>query len=453
VSTSHARSLPCGLYAGRFSWLATSRSLTSSPVADPVRPLAGAASGRTASSSSERRALGAAIAVTTACVLPAFLTGGLAVQMRAELGFGVGALGIAVSAFFVSSAASSALLGRVVERLGSGRGMVAAAVVSALSLLGIAVVARSWAHLVGFLVLGGVAHAGAHPATNLLLAGKVRRGRQGLAFGLKQAAVPAATLVGGLTAPLIGLTVGWRSGFLLGSLVALAVGVVVARDEGWRPLPAARSAPGSARIAPLLLPALGVGLGAAAGVSLAAFLVDAGVAAGLREGAAGVLLAAASIAAVGVRVAAGWLADRRPRGRLRAAAAMLVLGACGFVLLAAGLPGVPFVAGSLLAFGAGWGWPGLFNFAIVDLHRDAPAAATGITQTGTYVGSAIGPLAFGLVVEHGSYRAAWLCSAALALGAAVALVSSRRVLVRERQRRAAGAPGAGTALPPAAAGG
>jgi MFS family permease len=414
------------------------------------QPAAGAGGQRT--TASQARALAAAIAVTTACVLPVFLTGGLSVQMRADLDFGVAALGLAVSAFFASAALSSMLLGRVVERVGARRGMVAASLVGALSLVGIGALARSWAHLIGFLVLAGTAQAASHPATNLLLAGAIRRRRQGLAFGAKQAAIPAATLLGGLATPLVGLTVGWRFAFLLGALVALAIGAVVARGEERHPLPEARSTRGSARVAPLMMPTLGIGLGAAAGVSLAAFLVDAGVAAGLREGSAGLLLAAASVTGVAVRAVTGWLADRRPRGRLRAVAAMLVVGAAGFVLLATARPGWPFVAGGLLAFGAGWGWPGLFHFTIVDLHRQAPAAATGITQTGTYAGSAAGPLAVGVVIEQASYTAAWLCSAALALGAAAAMLAGRAALVRERGRRAAGTDAAGAAVRPAPGG-
>jgi len=42
-----------------------------------------------------------AVAVVTATVLPAFLTGGLAVQVRGELGSGAAALGLSVAAFFV----------------------------------------------------------------------------------------------------------------------------------------------------------------------------------------------------------------------------------------------------------------------------------------------------------------------------------------------------------------
>ena len=52
------------------------------------------------SKNSSARSVLLAVAVATAGVVPAFLTGGLAVQIRAEFGFGEGALGLAVAVFF-----------------------------------------------------------------------------------------------------------------------------------------------------------------------------------------------------------------------------------------------------------------------------------------------------------------------------------------------------------------
>ena len=53
-----------------------------------------------------------------------------------------------------------------------------------------------------------------------------------------------------------------------------------------------------------------------------------------------------------------------------------------------------------LAFATGWAWPGLFNLAVVRVNPSAPGAATGITQTGTYLGAVVGPVLFGVVAEH-----------------------------------------------------
>jgi hypothetical protein len=103
---------------------------------------------------SNRRPVLIAVAVATAGVLPPFLTGGLAVQVRGELDFGAGALGVAVATFFVTSALASAVMGRLVEGIGAHRGMRLAAAGSAASLFSVTLLATSWAGLVACLVLG-----------------------------------------------------------------------------------------------------------------------------------------------------------------------------------------------------------------------------------------------------------------------------------------------------------
>jgi predicted MFS family arabinose efflux permease len=121
----------------------------------------------------------------------------------------------------------------------------------------------------------------------------------------------------------------------------------------------------------------------------------------------------------------GHRADRRRDYGFSTMVALLVAGAGGFALLAVGQP-APFVAGVFVAFALGWGWPGLFNLAVVDLHREAPGAATGISQSGIYVGAAIGPAAYGLLSSAIGYAAAWGVAGALSLVAAVAVAWAAR---------------------------
>ena len=379
------------------------------------------------------RAVLLAVAVATATVLPAFLTGGLAVQVRGDMGFGEAALGLAVAVFFVASSVLSAPMGRVVERIGAHRGMRLAAAGSAAALLGVALLARSWGGLVACLLLGGLANAVSHPATHLYLAREVPAGRQGLSFGIKQSAIPAATLLAGLAVPAVALTFGWRWAFAGGAALALVVALLAPAGEapagGVRRIKEARA--GDVRTASLVLLALGIGLGSTAATPLGAFVVESSVAAGIREGNAGLLLALGSAVGIVVRVTLGHLADGMSGGRLRLVAAMLGVGVVGFVLLATGA-GSLLVIGTLLAFGAGWGWPGLFNFAVVRSNPGAPAAATGITQTGASGGAALGPLLFGVVVEASSYGVAWLACGVMALAALVAILLGRRMVLRDR---------------------
>jgi hypothetical protein len=108
---------------------------------------------------------------------------------------------------------------------------------------------------------------------------------------------------------------------------------------------------------------------------------------------------------------------------------MIVVGTAGFVLLATGVSWL-FVFGAVLAFGAGWGWHGLFNFAVVKYNPNTPAAATGITQTGAAAGSAVGPFLFGVIVESTSYGTAWLSAGAAALVAVATILAGRWMLIR-----------------------
>ena len=385
--------------------------------------------------STGRRAVLLAVSVATCGVIPAFLTGGLAVQIRGELNFGEGALGLAVAVFFASSSLASFLSGRIVERIGYSLGMRAAVLASAASLLGVALLARSWLALILCLAFGGLANAISHPATHLFMARRISQGRQGLAFGVKQAAIPTATLLAGLAVPALGTTIGWRWAFVAAAALALVVLLLVPNGGSATGLRCPRDRAirtGDARLGPLLLLALGMALGSAAANPLGAFVVESSVAAGIEVGTAGLLLAAGSGVGIVVRVLLGWLTDRREGGSLNLVAGMMVLGTLGFLLLADGGRWA-LVIGVMLAFGAGWGWPGLFNFAVVKTSPGAPAAATGVTQTGASGGAAIGPLVFGLIVEGSSFGTAWLVSGALVLLAAAAILVGRRMLLRDRR--------------------
>jgi hypothetical protein len=133
-----------------------------------------------------------------------------------------------------------------------------------------------------------------------------------------------------------------------------------------------------------------------------------------------VLAAIGSGSSLLVRVALGHRADLRADYGFGTVVALLAMGSTGFVLLATGAV-APFVAGAVLAFGLGWGWPGLFNLAVVHLHRTAPGAATGVTQSGIYVGASGGPAAYGLLAGAAGYAGAWAAVAGISLLAALVI--------------------------------
>jgi len=265
---------------------------------------------------------------------------------------------------------------------------------------------------------------------NDLLARGVRVERQGLAFALKQSAIPLSTLLGGLAVPLVALTVGWRWAFVAGAGLAVTAVALVPRASATSSAAAERE-PGGRRLAvgPLVLLAVAGGFGSGAGGAIGSFLVASSVQNGLAERTAGLLLAGTSVLIIATRLLAGLVADRRGRGFFGMVAGMLAVGAAGFALLAADRVPV-FIAGALLASAAGWGWPGLLQFAIVDNDRGIAALATGITQTGVYTGGVAGPLVFGTLAEQVSYAAAWLTAGASALAAATMVIVGSRALHR-----------------------
>ncbi|MGH4023241.1 MAG: MFS transporter [Pseudonocardiaceae bacterium] len=365
--------------------------------------------------------LAAVGAVVTVGVLPIFLVGGLAVQIRSELGLSASLLGLAGSLFFATSALVARPLAAVTERIGPSAALRLAAVGSAACLAGLAA-ARSTGWLLVMLCLAGIPTALSQPAANELLMARVPVRRRGFAFAVKQSAIPVSTLLAGLAVPAVALTVGWRWAFLLAAAFGLGTVAVVPRMRWRRPERLPDVERGSAGTLLAALAAV-TGLGAAAANAMGTFVTVSAVEVGYDEAAAGTVLALGSAVGLVVRLAAGAAADRWRPDLLRMVTAMLSLGGIGYLLLAVGHP-VAFVIGLVLGFGAGWAWPGVFNYAVAARFPDRVATATALTQTGVYVGAAGGPLLFGLLAEH-SAAAAWLACAVLTAVATVMLLVVR----------------------------
>ncbi|MGH3437575.1 MAG: MFS transporter [Sciscionella sp.] len=373
-----------------------------------------------------------AIAATTIGQLPVFLTGALAVQIGHDMALPASRLGIVVAAFFASSALCSAGLGRLSDRLGGTRMMRLGIVPAVAALLWIGLGVHRWGELVPALVIAGVANGAIQPAANRYLARTVGDDRQGFAFGVKQAAIPAATLLSGLAVPAVGATVGWRWAYLGAAVLAVAVGALIPRrgragvivrtvPDGAPPEPRtfARSA--------LIILAIGVGMGSAAANALGSFFVLSAVHIGVSDSHAGLTAAAGSVVSLVVRLGIGFRADRRSSGHLRLVSGLCACGAIGLLLLALGA-GPLLVPAAVIGYGVGWGWAGLFNFAVVRTHPTVPGRATGLTQVGASSGACLGPLGFSIVATHLGYPSAWVFGAALLLAAGAVILVGRRAL-------------------------
>ena len=116
--------------------------------------------------------------------------------------------------------------------------------------------------------------------------------------------------------------------------------------------------------------------------------------------------------------------EMKPRP-LSVAAVTAVVGSVGMALLGVRAEAVHVVA-TLVAFGGGWIWPAFTNFAVVRRNAESAAAATGVTQTGVYIGVFSAPLVTGALIEWKGYQWMWLVVAAMAvMGASVTASLSR----------------------------
>lgn len=364
--------------------------------------------------------------------LPAFLIGATAVLIRTEFGFNERALGVLIAVFYATSGLISVPGGKLGDVIGARRALLLSTTGTGLSLLGMATVASSYGHLVALLVLAGASQATAQPASNLALSRGVGRQWLGLAFGLKQAAIPTATLLAGLSVPIIALTLGWRWAFVLPAAATLVVPFALPKLS-WAGAPRAGSHAADSARGPLLLLAVAGGFGSAAAVAMPAFLVEAAVSRGIGAGTGGLILALGSVVGIASRITAGWRADHRDGGHLLVVAAMLGSGVVGYLLLAFAQNTPMFVVGGMIGFAAGWGWPGLFIFAFARLNPVATGAGTGIGQAGAMTGAMIGPIIFGVLIAEVSYVAAWSMAAVEAGVAALLVLLGRAWILRLRR--------------------
>jgi MFS family permease len=377
------------------------------------------------------RVITLAVAGHAAAILPLILLGTMAVNVRHDLGFDEAAFGAIPALCAGVAAVGSPLCGRLVERFGGTWGLQAGAVTAAASMFGIAVLAVSWLTLLPFVVVAGVCLAVAQPSSDTWLANLLTADRHGMAFGIKQAAAgPGVGLLAGLAVPLSVATVGWRGAFVVGGGLAVLVLVGVRRARVPVRAPRDTAIPeANVSFRPLLVLTCAGGLGAVSQSALLGFAVSSAVATGLSTSEAGLLFAAASGAAVVVRLVLGHMADRRPGGLLVTIAVLMIASAGGFAVLA-GHHSAGTLIGTPIAAATAWGWPGLFFLVVARCSPSAPARASGIAASGVMAGAVLGPLSFGIVAQH-SYPLAWVLAGVSSVVAAVGMLVGRHYVRRD----------------------
>lgn len=373
----------------------------------------------------------AALAAQIATMLPVFLLGTMFPLIAREVGLSLSSLGQAAATFFAASACGSLLLASASDRLGPWTvARSALAITAALCL--VLPLTGGIAPLAAAMAVAGLANGAIQPATNVALSQHVPSGRQGLAFGMKQASVPLASLLAGLAVPLVALWFGWRAAFYGAALLPVVLIAVLPSGRGRPAAPPGGGARPAWSTGTLL--ALGgmSGLGAGSANAMAAYLVTATEGAGFALADAGLLVSLGSAVSIAARIALGWAADRWHPPLLACVTALMAGGALAYALLAGSGSWGLMVLATCLAFGMGWGWAGLSILAIVRANPGATGRATGMVQAGLFGGAVAGPLLFGHLAAHGGFALAWTALAAAAsVAVAIAAVLALRLERRE----------------------
>lgn len=373
----------------------------------------------------------AAALTATVTVMPGFAIGTMATPIAADLHLSRTALGLAMSAFYATSALSSGLAKRLAGRMATPLALALPALLTAVSLLVVAT-APNGAALAGALIVAGAGNSLVQPAAARLIAVRAPAHRRALASGMVGAALGASSLIPGLLVAFVVGPWGWRTAMLIASATALVPMLLTPLTRN-ASSPTASASPVRSHEnlrgvrATLALWAAAAALSAAGNNAAVSYFIQFAHQAGFASGTAGDLLSASAILAVLVRLTAGAIADRVPRRNTATVAAMMVLGAIGLALIALGSP-LSFLLGAVLAFTTGWGWTGLLLATALRLVPERAETAGHTVQVGVFTGAAIAPYAFGALSNTLGFTTAALTTSAAALtGATLILLGAKLV--------------------------
>ncbi|MET8561715.1 MFS transporter [Streptomyces flaveolus] len=366
-------------------------------------------------------------AVTVLTSLPVFLPGAANGLISAEFGWSSARIGAILAAYWLASLSGAFVSKRAEVPAAAERTLAVALCATCLGLLSVALapVAGLWVSS----ALGGFAYGYTQPHTNALLMQRCAPRLRALAFGLKQAAVPAATLLASAAMPMLAGPVGWRPVFA-GTAVLCGVGGVGLllrhRASDTRSSVAARDRDSAQLRGRAFLVALSCAgfFGAMVGNGLGGFLVLTLSSRGASLSIAGAVATAGAALNIAIRLGAGWLVGRRPGAAWTALTSLFMAGAAGTAFLT-GESLTVTAMGALLAYGGGWGWAGLLHYVIGLPYAGREQRATAHSQMGVSLGAAAGPMLCGSLFAV-SPAAAWWAQTAAGVAAAVCVLVARR---------------------------
>ncbi|ROR73094.1 MFS transporter [Bogoriella caseilytica] len=388
---------------------------------------AGSAGGSPASAGAQVVAIAVATAVATLGVAPVFTLGAAAVFMQESIDFGPADLGLSVALFYVVAAFLGPSIGGLVGRWGSRRPMAVAAAACVVFMAAVAL-APSRSMVLLLMPVAGIANSMAQLGANVHLSGAVGRSRQGVAFGVRRSSLPLASALAGAAVPAVALTAGWRYLFaVFAGLAALALAGVLSERRKVHPPAGGEASLSANQRRELRLLAVANILGMGAATAMATFLILFLTAEHTSAATAGTMGLLGGLSSVLARVLLGVSADRWRLPMLPLISVMILGGATALSIFA--LAGATWLvlAAVILGYAVGWGWTGLIDLYVVRNNPEAPGRATGVTYGGAAFGAGIGPLVVGWIIDGAGYTTAWwVCAAAFALAAVLALATRWR---------------------------
>lgn len=343
---------------------------------------------------------------------------------RAQLGL-IGSMNTAIGALTAPST------GRLTDRIGPRRSVVALLVLSAVGMAMMAAGSNIW-WLIAAAAVGGLPQGWGNPATNSLIATRVAPGRRGSVTGVKQSGVTLGVFLSGAALPLLEHLWGWRGAFMSFAVLFAVLAIAVQLTLGPDPEPTGEPAtPGASRshrprLDPFVrrLAFFALLMGTAGGAVGRFFPLYAEESLGFSLTTAGMLTAAAGLLGMAARVVVGRMAEARiAPTRLLSLLAMVGVAYC--LLLAVvteSTRNVLYLSPPLNAIGIA-AWNAVAMLAVIMFFSKTQAGrASGIVMLGFLGGLSISaPIAGYAVDQLGVYWPVWLAAAGLAAIAALVM--------------------------------
>ena len=365
--------------------------------------------------------------------------------MRDDLGVSYTALGLILSVFYVVSGLAQVAAGVLVDRFGPQRLLIAGVALQGGAVAAMGFAPGYWA-LLPLAAAAGIGNSVYHPADLSVLSRRVRPARLGRAFAFHVVAGSLGYAVSPLFAGSVAALAGWRAALVVvgGFGVAMALALFLLR-RALEVAPQERGAGESserdagrlslARV--LALPVVLLAFTYFVLTALAGSGVQGFTPAALMQGYgasfawAAFAVTASQLGNIGGVVLGGFLAERTARHDLVAIAGMAV---AAVLMVGASWSGFAPVVVVALITGAGFAVGATTPSRDVLVRRAAPPDALGrvfgVVYSGFDLGSLVGPLLYGALLDRGSPNLVFA-----AAGAALLLCSVTVLGVRARPAR------------------